>query len=523
MFCYKCGEKLSSEMLYCPYCGNATILKKDKNKKAKTKEVIDYNKDEVKLEDSQFQNVRVNLENVTSQRDNQHDYGQYVYDFRKIFFIVLYTTLILLFFCNFIKVSFLGMDITKVNGFSLLKQIFKDGFFDNLVNNGSEAFDNLVNNNLNFSSIETLAKITSIVYLFLLVDLVESLVVNIVAFFRKDTNVNKLNFINSVNICVSSILITIFYFIIKNEFTKIGGQLFEVSSGVFAILIMSIVALLFSIWCRFTKYNTEQYLSLAEKQERFKHFLKKLGDLFCKYNWIFIVISLMVLIVTLFFNIANSGKISVSIWEFNDKIPGTYTVYKSFYLACLVIMILLLITLREKKLHLQNILTQIFVTALRFYMIEELVYRGYSITKWVNYLPFYVSLFSVVMSVIYLILYNKRKSLHYNDLMELDMGFFIEMALILCSPIFYYFTNENGFDSLSSVIATFSGVLIIINLVNLFVKRFFQKDKKQEKEEMIERTSKYNKNHPEIKRSKLPIIFSGIFVVAVLVISIIIL
>lgn len=185
MFCYKCGKKLSNEMLYCPYCGNTTILNKDKNKKAKTKEVIDENNEDVKLEDSQFQNDRVNLENVNIKRYNQHDYGQYVYDFRKIFFVILYTTLILLFFCNFIKVSFLGVDILKTNGFSLLKQIFNDGFFDNLVNKSSETFDNLVNNNLNFSSIDTLAKITSIAYLFLLVDLVESLVVNIVALFRK--------------------------------------------------------------------------------------------------------------------------------------------------------------------------------------------------------------------------------------------------------------------------------------------------------------------------------------------------
>lgn len=243
MYCFKCGKEISSDMLYCPYCGNKTINENNKtDKKKDTDTKIKESKQNAGLvvQQEKTHKVDIDIKNVF------RNICLFIYNARKVIFSILYTTLILLFFCNFLKLNMFGVEITKVNGFTAIKYLFNGDFFDNIANN-----------NLDLSSVKTLIQMAYFIYFVLLVLLVESLIANIVALIKKENAVNKLNFVNSIGIFFASIFITILYFVIKKDFIDLYGNLFTYSSGVLAIAVVSIITLAISIWCRFSKNNNE--------------------------------------------------------------------------------------------------------------------------------------------------------------------------------------------------------------------------------------------------------------------------
>lgn len=507
MYCFKCGKEISSDMLYCPYCGSKTINennKTDKKKDTDTKIKVSKQNTGLVIEQEKTQKIDIDFKNVFK------NIGFFIYNARKVIFSILYTTLILLFFCNFLKLNMFGVEITKVNGFTAIKYLFNGDFFDNIANN-----------NLDLSSVKTLIQIAYFIYFVLLAFLVESLIANIVALIKKENSVNKLNFANSISIFFASILITILYFVIKKDLIDLYGNLFTYSSGVLAIAIVSIIPLVISIWCRFSKNNNEKYKSLDEIKASFKNFFNKTKAIFLQYHWCILIVEFVLLILLGFGTIASKNADTLlettSIFSLSDYMKGV----KVFYVisVCLIVLNLLffLFLKQEKPLHIQNVFTQITILASSFTLFYELKFEKFNLSA-VAYIISIICALSIILSTIYIRLYNKQinaPKLHFNDLIRINKGLFIETLLLLASPIIAYILMPLELTNMLLTIALLSGIFILINLIHGVIVEISSETPK--KEILLCDVIKHNEKYPNRKRSEVPLVIFSIFIAFVLI------
>lgn len=251
MFCYKCGKKLKTEMKFCPYCGAKTIKNKSQTPDNKSETVICENEEDIQ--------TRKNI-NLTAPFKKV---GQFLYDYRQLFISGFALILILLFFCPFICVKILNVEITSVNGFQALYNLFAGDFFAN-IGNGT----------LDSNNVSTLISIAYLLYFVEILILIKSIIKNLVSFFKTKSNVNKSNFADTLSLLILNILLVVFYYVICSRFDEIVGksEAIKYISGVLALMIISIVPFVYATTCCFCKLNQEEKTKdhlLLKKLDRF--------------------------------------------------------------------------------------------------------------------------------------------------------------------------------------------------------------------------------------------------------------
>lgn len=286
MFCYNCGKEIEKKMLFCPYCGNQTINLIDSN--CEKNDNMNIESDYVsqnKNESNDFNSIIINEKNSgfesnfstkatnLTKSNNQHDrvyslkpkiidmqpynsfesVGQFLFNYRQIFLAGFAVVMILLYFCNFMDVQMFGVSIGRFNGFQSIGKLFTAG-------------KELISGEITITQdIQGLLIAVYAIYFVMMIDLVVNLIKNIVSFFKKE-NDNVENCSQWIILFIFSLaLLIIFYVLVsKMQLQENLTEVIHFSSGVWALLGVSLVGAIYALVCNFCKLNKKVKKTRAE-------------------------------------------------------------------------------------------------------------------------------------------------------------------------------------------------------------------------------------------------------------------